>query len=85
MYVNSANKEIFKDKENLDFIENKYLGKLFRDPKNKGKFINSDGLYISDSMLKAINLTLFRREKQIEYNKKHNITPKTIISSIKDI
>jgi excinuclease UvrABC helicase subunit UvrB len=36
-------------------------------------------------MLKAINLTLFRREKQIEYNKKHNIIPKTIISSIKDI
>ena len=71
--------------QNKDFIENKYLWKLYRDPKNKWKFINSEWLYISDAMLKSINLTLFRREKQITYNKKHNITPKTIISSIKDI
>jgi len=40
---------------------------------------------VTKSMEKAINETSKRRKKQIEYNKKHNITPKTIKKNIKDI
>ena len=36
----------------------------------------------TDSMKNAINETKRRKEKQIEYNKEHNITPKTIIKTI---
>jgi excinuclease ABC subunit B len=41
--------------------------------------------HITGSMKRAIEETDRRREKQVEYNKKHNITPKTIIREIKDI
>ncbi len=38
---------------------------------------------ISDSMKAAIEITRKRRQMQIEYNKKHNIIPKTIIKEVK--
>ncbi|WP_299292135.1 excinuclease ABC subunit UvrB [Nitrosopumilus sp.] len=38
----------------------------------------------TQSMKNAMNETHRRREKQLEYNKKHNITPATIIKSIPD-
>ncbi len=40
---------------------------------------------ISDSMKEAIEETERRRSIQEEYNKKHNITPKTIVKEIPDI
>jgi len=36
-------------------------------------------------MQETIDITLKRRKVQIAYNKKHGITPTTIISSIKDL
>jgi len=52
---------------------------------------NSNGKVIlyadvmTDSMKKAIDETERRRKLQISYNKKHDITPKTIIKNINDI
>jgi excinuclease ABC subunit B len=42
-------------------------------------------LHISQAMVDAINETNRRREIQMRYNQKHGITPKTILSSIKEI
>lgn len=39
----------------------------------------------SRSMQETMDITARRRKIQMGYNKKHNITPKTIISSIKDL
>jgi len=39
----------------------------------------------TDSMRKAIGETARRREMQIEYNKKHGITPKTIEKAVQDL
>jgi excinuclease ABC subunit B len=38
----------------------------------------------TDSMKRAIDETNRRREKQLEFNKKHNIIPKTIVKPIKE-
>ncbi len=72
-----------KKKEFVLEEDNKYLGNLYR--LDKGKLVNEDGLVISEAMRKAINLTYYRRWLQDEYNKKNNITPKTIYSEIKDM
>ena len=40
---------------------------------------------ITDSMQRAINETLRRRTVQEQYNKKHHITPKTIVKPVKEL
>lgn len=40
---------------------------------------------VTDSMRNAINETNRRRNIQMEYNKKHGITPKTIVKGIRDV
>ncbi len=40
---------------------------------------------VTDSMKKALTETNRRRDLQIEFNKKHGITPKTIVKEVKDI
>ena len=40
---------------------------------------------ITDSMKEAINETKRRRKIQEEYNKRHNITPKTITKEIRQV
>lgn len=39
---------------------------------------------ITKSVESAVNITNNRRKMQMEYNKKHNITPKTVVRSIKE-
>lgn len=41
--------------------------------------------HITGSMERALKETIRRRNTQLAYNKKHNITPKTILKNIKDI
>ncbi len=41
--------------------------------------------HLTNSLEKALKITNDRRDVQIAYNKKHNITPKTIIKAISDI
>jgi len=52
---------------------------------NKWKYINKEGLVISQAMKKAIELTYYRRGIQIAHNEKIWMTPTTVYSSIKDI
>ncbi|MBC7196805.1 MAG: UvrB/UvrC motif-containing protein, partial [Deferribacterales bacterium] len=51
--------------------------------------VNGRAIFYADKMtgsiLRAYNETKRRREKQLEYNKAHNITPETIKSKMNDI
>ncbi|MDP3996791.1 MAG: excinuclease ABC subunit UvrB [bacterium] len=73
------------DKEGFLRSETALIQTIGRAARNiKGKVI----LYadvVTGSMSRAIGETERRRKIQIDYNKKHGITPKTIVKSIRDI
>jgi excinuclease ABC subunit B len=73
------------DKEGFLRSERSLIQTIGRAARNvKGKAI----LYadrITGSMEKAINETNRRRKLQIEYNKEHGITPKTIVKKVADV
>jgi len=78
MYVETLKPADDGEKEN-----NKYLWAIQRS--DNGKWVNKDGLVISNAMKKAIDITYYRRELQTAHNEKIGMTPTTVYSSIKDV
>lgn len=52
---------------------------------DKGRFLTKEGLFVSESMKEAINLTHYRRNLQKQYNEMHSIIPTTVKSSMMHI
>ena len=64
-------------------------GSLIQTMGRAARNVNGKAIMYADrttnSMERAINETTRRRNKQIEYNEKHNIKPKTIIKNVQDV
>jgi len=73
------------DKEGFLRSESSLIQTMGRAARN----INGKAIMYADrttnSMKGAINETSRRREKQVQYNKKHNIKPQTIIKNVQDV
>ena len=73
------------DKEGFLRSEGSLIQTMGRAARNvNGKAIMYAGR-TTNSMKGAINETSRRREKQVQYNKKHNIKPQTIIKNVQDV
>ena len=77
------------DAEKIGFLRSKtsllqIIGRAARNV-NGHVIMYSHGKKMSIAMVEAIEETERRREVQMAYNTKHGITPRTIISSIKEI
>ena len=77
------------DAEKIGFLRSKtsllqIIGRAARNI-NGHVIMYSHGKKMSIAMTEAIEETMRRREVQMAYNTKHSITPRTIISSIKEI
>ena len=73
------------DKEGFLRSEKSLLQVAGRTARNVNGLVIMYADRITDSMRKVIEETERRRKKQIEYNKKHNITPKTIYKTTEEI
>lgn len=73
------------DKQGFLRSERSLIQTIGRAARNKDGRVIMYADTISDSMEKAINETNRRRTIQEEYNKKHNIEPKTIIKEIREV
>ena len=64
-------------------------GSLIQTMGRAARNVNGKAIMYADrttnSMKRAINETTRRRNKQIKYNEKHNIKPKTIIKNVQDV
>ncbi|MGM9965870.1 MULTISPECIES: excinuclease ABC subunit UvrB [unclassified Rummeliibacillus] len=73
------------DKEGFLRSERSLIQTIGRAARNANGHVIMYADHITDSMQKAIDETNRRRTIQIEYNKKHGITPKTIQKEIRDV
>jgi excinuclease ABC subunit B len=72
------------DKEGFLRSETALIQVIGRTARNVNAKVFLYGDRITRSMQKAIDETERRRKIQLEYNKKHNITPKTIVKGIRE-
>lgn len=73
------------DKEGFLRSERSLIQTIGRAARNADSKVVMYADRITDSMEKAISETNRRRKIQMEYNEKHNITPKTIIKDIREV
>ncbi len=73
------------DKEGFLRDDRSLIQTIGRTARNVNGRVLMYGDVITDSMRRAIEETDRRREKQIEFNEKHNITPRTIEKKVHDV
>ena len=70
------------DKEGFLRNERSLIQTIGRAARNENGRVILYANEVTDSMQRAMDITTYRREKQIEYNRKHKIVPRTIIKSV---
>jgi len=70
------------DKQGFLRNERSLIQTIGRAARNENGRVIMYGNEVTDSMQQAIDVTRARRKKQVEYNKKHNVVPRTIIKKV---